>query len=166
MWRSTLLALLLTTSALATEKMAAPQLISLANSNPAGLREAIITTFDAKDLNEGTAWAGRGPDFFFTTEAATQPLLFVDGAAGPPLREITGSDIWYASAQLEVSKLHSFYYLVNGSKFGGRLELPAWSAFLSAARSPHRHALAENHSYQQDLRRHEKRVLDLRSRPI
>jgi len=129
MWRSTLLVLSLITSALAAEKMTAPQLISLANSNPAGLREAIITTFDAKDLKEGTAWTGRGPDFFFTTEAATQPLLFVDGAAGPPLREITGSDLWYASAQLEVSKLHSFYYLVNGSKFGGRLDVPAFGLF-------------------------------------
>jgi len=126
MWRSTLLALLLTTSALATEKMSAPQLISLAKSNSPSLRDAVTTTFDAKDLKEGTAWTGRGPDFFFTTEAATQPLLFVDGAAGPPVREITGSDIWYASARLEVGQLHSFYYLVNGAKFGGRLDVPAF----------------------------------------
>ena len=126
MWRSTLLALLLTTSALATEKMSAPQLISLANSNPAGLREAIITTFDAKDLKEGTAWAGRGPDFFFTTEAASEPSLFIDSAAGPKMRQLTGSDLWYAPARLEVGQLHSFYYLVNGAKFGGRLDVPAF----------------------------------------
>ena len=126
MWRSTLLALLLTTSALATEKMAAPQLISLANSNPAGLREAITTTFDAKDLKEGTAWAGRGPDFFFTTEAASEPSLFIDSAAGPKMRQLTGSDLWYAPARLEVGQLHSFYYLVNGAKFGGRLDVPAF----------------------------------------
>jgi enterochelin esterase family protein len=106
--------------------MSAPQLISLANSNPAGLREAIITTFDAKDLKEGTAWAGRGPDFFFTTEAASEPSLFIDSAAGPKMRQLTGSDLWYAPARLEVGQLHSFCYIVNGAKFGGRLDVPAF----------------------------------------
>ena len=47
------------------------------------LRDAIIATFDAKDLKEGTAWAGQGPDFFFATQAAAKPELFIDGATGP-----------------------------------------------------------------------------------
>ena len=126
MWRSTLLALLLTTPALATEKMSAPQLISLAKSNSPSLRDAVTTTFDAKDLKEGTAWTDRGPDFFFTTEAASEPSLFIDSAAGPKMRQLTGSDLWYAPARLEVGQLHSFYYLVNGAKFGGRLDVPAF----------------------------------------
>jgi len=126
MWRSTLLALLLTTPALATEKMSAPQLISLAKSNSPSLRDAVTTTFDAKDLKEGTAWTGRGPDFFFTTEVASEPSLFIDSAAGPKMRQLTGSDLWYAPARLEVGQLHSFYYLVNGAKFGGRLDVPAF----------------------------------------
>lgn len=126
MWRSSLLAFLLVTSALAAEKLSAPQLTSLANSNSSGLRDAITATFDAKDLKEGTAWAGRGPDFFFAAEAASEPSLLLDAAVGPKMRQVTGSDIWYASTQLEVSKLHSFYYTVNGARFGGRLDLPAF----------------------------------------
>jgi enterochelin esterase-like enzyme len=126
MWRSSLLALLLITSAFAAEKMSAPQLITMANSNSPGLRDAITATFDAKDLKEGTAWAGRGPDFFFATEAASEPSLFLDTVAGPKMHQIPGSDVWCASAQLEVSKLHSFYYQVNGAKFGGRLDVPAF----------------------------------------
>jgi enterochelin esterase-like enzyme len=126
MWRSTLLVFSLITSSFAAEKMSAPQLINVANSNPAGLREAITSTFDAKDLKEGTAWNGRGPDFFFTTEAASEPSLFLDSAAGPKMRQLTGSDLWYAPARLEVGRLHSFYYVVNGAKFGGRLDVPAF----------------------------------------
>lgn len=126
MWRPSLLAFLLVTSAFAAEKLSAPQLTSLANSNSAGLRDAITATFDAKDLKEGTAWAGRGPGFFFATEAASEPSLLLDGVAGPKMRQLTGSDIWFASAELEVSKLHSFFYMVNGAKFGGRLDLPAF----------------------------------------
>jgi enterochelin esterase family protein len=126
MWRPSLLAFVLVASAFAAEKLSAPQLISLANSNSAGLRDAITATFDAKDLKEGTAWAGRGPDFFFATEAASEPSLLLDGVAGPKMRQIVGSDFWYTSAELEVSKLHAFYYMVNGAKFGGRLDVPAF----------------------------------------
>jgi len=126
MWRSILLSFLLIASAFAAEKSSAPQLITLANSNSPGLREAITASFDAKDLKEGTAWAGRGLDFFFATQAASQPALFLDSAIGPRMRQIAGTDIWYASAQLEVSRLHSFYYMVSDAKFGGRLDVPAF----------------------------------------
>ena len=62
MWKFSLLSLCLTISAIAAEKMSAPQLIDLAKSNSPGLRDAVTGTFDAEDLKEGTAWAGRGPD--------------------------------------------------------------------------------------------------------
>src|SRR5258706_15073844 len=126
MWRPFLLVLLLITSAFAAEKLSAPQLISLANSSSPALRAAITASFDAKELKEGTAWAGHGPDFFFVTQAASEPSLSVDNTAGPKIRQIAGSDLWYASAQLEVSKLPSFYYMVSGAKFGGRLDGPAF----------------------------------------
>lgn len=114
-------------SAFAAEKSTALQLIELAKSNSASLREAITATFDAKDLKEGTAWAGRGPDFFFATEAPSQPSLLIDSAPGPQLRQIPGSDLWYAPARIEqLGRLHSFHYLINGTKFGGRLDLPAF----------------------------------------
>jgi hypothetical protein len=55
MQRLVVLCLSLITAAFAADKMTAPQLIDLARSNSAGLREAIIASFDAKDLKEGTA---------------------------------------------------------------------------------------------------------------
>ena len=113
--------------AYAADKSNATQLVELAKSSSPGLREAISATFDPKDLKEGTAWAGRGPDFFFVTQAQSRPQLMIDGAPGPPMQQLSGSDVWYAATRIEqVGKLHSFHYLVNGSKFGGKLDVPAF----------------------------------------
>ena len=122
-----LVLLSLISSALGAEKMSAPQLIDLSKSNPAGLREAIPASFDAKDLKEGTAWVGRGPDFFFATQSASEPSLVIDSSAGVKMQHLADSDIWYAVVRVEpVGRLHSFHYLVNGAIFGGRPDLPAF----------------------------------------
>jgi enterochelin esterase-like enzyme len=117
----------LSTSAFAADKSSATQLIDLAKSNSTTLREAITSTFDPKTLTEGTAWAGHGPDFFFAVQAPSQPSLLIDGASWPPMQRLASSDLWYAPAHIEpVGRLHSFHYLINGQKFGGRLDLPAF----------------------------------------
>jgi enterochelin esterase-like enzyme len=113
--------------ALAADKLSATQLIELAKSASPGLRDAITSTFDAKDLKEGTAWAGHGPDFFFAAQCQPKPQLLIDGSPGPQMQQSSGSDLWYTSARIEqLGKLHSFYYMVNGAKFGGKLDLPAF----------------------------------------
>src|SRR5580704_11358019 len=71
-----LLTLLFSSPTHAAEKSTAPQLIALAKSGSPTLRDAITTTFDAKDLKAGTAWIGRGPDFFFPIESSAKPALF------------------------------------------------------------------------------------------
>jgi enterochelin esterase-like enzyme len=111
------------------EKLNATQLVELAKAGSPGLRDAIGASFEVKDLKEGTAWAGRGPDFFFAVEMEGQaaPQLMIDGAAGPAMKQIAGSGVWYAAARIEqVGRLHSFHYLMNGAKFGGTLNLPAF----------------------------------------
>ena len=114
-------------SSFAAEKSTAPQLIELAKSNSPALHDAITATFEAKDLREGTAWAGHGPEFFFAIDSSSQPSLLIDSAPGPQPRKLTGSSLWYAPARIEqVSRLHSFHYLIDGKKFGGRLDLPAF----------------------------------------
>jgi enterochelin esterase-like enzyme len=113
----------------AAEKASAVQLIEMAKSKSPGLRAAIVATLDAKELKEGTAWIASGPEFFFATEASAKPEIFIDGAAGSQMQNILGSDIWYAAARIEpVGRLHSFYFVVGGAHFGGRLDLPAFGA--------------------------------------
>ena len=115
------------TRSIAAEKSTATQLVELAKGGSPALRDAITSTFEAKDLKEGTAWAGRGSDFFFAVQTQAKPELFIDAAPGPQMRPIAGSDIWYSAAHIEqLGKLHSFYYLVNGTKFGGKLDVPAF----------------------------------------
>lgn len=111
----------------AADKLTATQLMALAKSASPGLADAITSTFDAKDLKEGTAWAGHGHDFFFAVQGQPGPQLLIDGSPGPQLQQLSRSDLWYTAARIEqLGKLHSFYYMVNGAKFGGKLDLPAF----------------------------------------
>ena len=127
MRRQILAYLVLFGSAAAANKMTAPQLADLAKNNRAELISAISATFDAKDLRSGTAWVGHGPDFFFATEANSKPSLFIDDQPGPPMQQFPGTLLWYAAAKIpQMGRLHAFYYLVDGSKFGGRLDVPAF----------------------------------------
>jgi enterochelin esterase-like enzyme len=127
LWLMSILALLPICPTFAADKSTATQLIELAKSGNPRLRDAITSTFDAKDLKEGTAWIARGPDFFFAIEAPSQPALFIDEASGPPMQNLSGSNLWCGPAHIEpVGRLHSFHYLINGAKFGGRLDLPAF----------------------------------------
>lgn len=108
------------------EKLTATELIAFAKSNSPKLRSAITSTLDPKQLAAGTAWLGHGPDFFFALQTASKPDLFIDDSPGPAVKKLEGSDLWYATARIEpVGKLHSFYYFVGGSRFGGSLDLPA-----------------------------------------
>ncbi len=109
------------------QKSTASQLIELAKSPGPALREALVATFDAKDLQEGTAWSGHGPDFFFAVRATAKPQLFLDATPGPEMRSLAGTDLWFAVAKIEVvGKLHSFHYVLNGTRFGGKLDVPAF----------------------------------------
>jgi len=109
------------------DKLTAPELIALAKAHAPELRAGIEATFDAKDLNEGTAWAGRGPEFFFAVEAATAPTLVVDEQPGLPMEAFPDSQLWFGIAYvLPVGRLHQFHYVVGGTKFGGRLDMPAF----------------------------------------
>lgn len=125
--------LLLAASAVASvaqtaNKSTATELIALARANSPALAQAITASFDGKDLKEGTAWLGHGPDFFFATQSPAKPELFIDAAAGQAMQPIANSELWYAVARIDaMGKLHAFHYLVNGARFGGKLDVPAFT---------------------------------------
>ena len=124
-----ILTLALLSPTFAAEKSTATQLIAMAKSNSPALRDAITATFDAKDLKEGTAWIAQGPDFFFATEAASQPTLVIDGISSivGKMQTFPNSNLWYDAVTIgPVAHLHSFTYDIQGQKFGGRLDLPVF----------------------------------------
>jgi enterochelin esterase-like enzyme len=119
--------LFLLASVCSAESMSAPQLIQLANSNGAGLSQAIQDTFKAEDLAKGTGWVSHGKDFFFAVRAATEPSLVIDDASPAQMKQISGTDIWYAVAAIEpIAHAHVFHYVVKGERFGGSTDVPAF----------------------------------------
>src|SRR5580692_29124 len=118
-WKFSIFLFVTVASAFGAEKRSAQQLIDLAKANSPSLREAITTTFDVKDLKEGTAWVGHGPDFFFAIQTTAKPSLVIDEEPAVPMQQVAGSDLWYTPAHVEpLERLHSFYYPINGTKFG------------------------------------------------
>jgi enterochelin esterase-like enzyme len=109
------------------ERSSVAELVDLARSGNPKLQDAILSTFDAKRLAEGTAWLGHGPDFFFAVRTQLKPELLIDGSRGPAMQNVANSDLWYAVARIEaLGRLHSFYYLVSDKRFGGSMDRPAF----------------------------------------
>ena len=118
-----------------TGKLSAPELIALSQTHSPGLRAAIEASFDAKDLKNGTAWAGQGSAFFFAVEAATAPTLIIDANMTSAMQLVPAADsasasapgLWFATIHIDqVGRVHQFYFLVDGAKFGGSLDLPVF----------------------------------------
>src|SRR5689334_11429887 len=98
--KKTAIVLFLLSSAFAGEKKSAIQLVEFANSHSPELQQAITDAFDTKSLKEGTAWAGRGRDFFFAIESATEPKLVIDDVNGPIMQQVSNSQVWYATEHI------------------------------------------------------------------
>jgi len=118
------------------QKFNAAQLIAMAKASSPELGAAIVASFAAKDLQEGTVWSADGEEFFFATEAGSKPVLLLDGVAGPEMESVAGNALWFTVAEVKpVGRVHSFSYLIGGTanagkggmKFGGRLDLPAFA---------------------------------------
>jgi len=111
----------------AAEKYSVQQLTEMGNLHSPALQQAITSTFDPKQMKEGTAWIGAGPEFFFAIQATSRPLLVIDESPGPDMWRISGSNLWYANAHIEpTGRLHSFHYMLEGACFGGSLDLPVY----------------------------------------
>lgn len=109
------------------DKMTVEQLTAMAKASDPKLADAIVATFDEKELKAGTACLGHGSDFFFAIESDTAPGLMIDDGNGPLMQSTKGGKLFYAPVTIQpVGKLHSFYYVKDGQHFGGRLDLPAY----------------------------------------
>jgi enterochelin esterase-like enzyme len=84
-----------------------------------------ISKLPPGDIKKGVAVMSEGPDFLFAIESAKQPALYIDGAAAGPMKS-EGQDRWTYSGKLNTGTSHSFYYMVDGQKVGGKTDVPAF----------------------------------------
>ena len=121
-------AVLLAPAALAGQDAPTASLIELARRDPGSteFRAALAKAFTEADLEAAKAVAGYGPDFLWVTKSSSRPLLFVDNAAGPAMSEISGTGLWFALGQMKTGTSHAFFYTVDGKRFGGKSDVPAY----------------------------------------
>lgn len=81
------------------------------------------------DLQDGTAVKGHLSWFFFAIEDSSKPTLMIDGRAGPEMRAVPKTSLWYAVAEVPGQRaIHSFFYLKDGRHFGGSTDLPVFGS--------------------------------------
>ncbi len=119
--------LLFAAMVLPAQKMAIPELLNLARTpaNP-GFAMALNETLTPAAIKNGTANAGYGGDYLFATEAASAPDLYIDDVRAGTLQALPGRQTWFMQAKLRPGTSHSFYYMVNGQRMGGKNDLPAY----------------------------------------
>lgn len=102
-------------------------LISRARSGSGDLASAITAAMGADNVTKGAASLSKGPDFLFAVESASKPALFIDDQpSGAEMRQASGSRIWFATATLKTGTTHSFYYEIDGKRFGGKTDVIAF----------------------------------------
>jgi enterochelin esterase-like enzyme len=113
----------------AMERAAMDQLLAMARSRSDApeFREALVKRLGEAPIKAGEAFDSNGPDFVWAVEAAAQPTLVVDDQPAGAMRRIAGTNLWFHTGQLRVGTSHRFHYLVNGAKFGGSVDVPAYT---------------------------------------
>ena len=108
-------------SALAADKASFSSLLALSKSpNSKVFRETLVATLGQPALEQGIAWIGEGTTFMWAVQAPSRPSLVVDDKPRPPMTQIPGTNLWFATGQVTpAGKLHWFEFVVDGKKYGG-----------------------------------------------
>jgi enterochelin esterase family protein len=111
------------------ERAAMDQLLSLVRSRPdsSELRDALVRHLGDAAIKSGEAFNSNGPDFVWAVESAGTPTLIVDDQPVQAMRRVAGSQVWYHTAQLRVGTSHRFHYMIDGARFGGSYDMPAYT---------------------------------------
>jgi enterochelin esterase family protein len=117
--------LLAAASALLAQKPEPSELLRLA-AKPAAAEfiKALEATFQPAQLEKGEAAITFGPNALFAIKAAKAPQLMVDDAPGPAMKR--AGAYFIATSKLAIYTSHTYHYMIDGKRFGGRLDLPAF----------------------------------------
>ena len=111
----------------AQQKTDAAQLIEMVkrDAGSPATGQAIIASLGQANIQKGMAFASQGPDFVFAVDSTSPPALFIDDMQQPPMKKLSGSNVWVGTAHLKTGWSHTFHYVVEGKPFGGNLNVPA-----------------------------------------
>jgi len=112
----------------AMDRAAMDQLLAMAKSRSDApeFREALVKRLGEAPIKVGEAFDSNGSDFVWAVEAASQPTLVVDDQPVGAMRRIAGTNLWFQTGQLRVGTSHRFHYVIDGKRFGGSYDVPAY----------------------------------------
>ncbi len=124
MMRSTLL-LLLSAASLCAQKPDPAAVLQMAGQpNSPDFQKALEATFTSQMLEKGEASLAVGPDALFAIKADKAPQLFVDAAPASAMKK--AGPYFIGTAKLAIYASHTYHYLVDGKRFGGKLDVVAF----------------------------------------
>ena len=65
----------------------------------------------------------------FAVESSSNPALFIDEKPSSAMKQIPGQNLWFAVVPLKTGRGHSFYYVIDGKRFGGKADVPSFGPY-------------------------------------
>ena len=87
-------------------------------------QKALEATFTPQQLEKGEASLAVGADSLYAIKAAKAPQLFVDDAPAGAMKK--AGAYFVGTAKLPLYTSHTYHYLVDGKRFGGKLDVMAF----------------------------------------
>jgi len=124
------LGLLSTATAEALERAPMDELLAMARTRPDApeFGAALVKHLGEAQIKSGEAYNSNGPDFIWAVESASQPSIVIDDQPAGVMRRVARTNRWFHVGQLRVGTGHRFHYLVEGKRFGGSVDVPAYTA--------------------------------------
>lgn len=122
-----LIIFLIGVSLFAAEKVPARRLLDMVRqrTSAAEFSDAVVATLGEADLKKGSAVIGDGPDFLWAVESGSTPTLVIDDGSPVEMTRVQGN-LWAHTGKLKTGTSHSFYYMIDGKRFGGSTDVPAY----------------------------------------
>lgn len=95
-----------------------------AKPGSAEFQKAIEASFTPQQLEKGEASLAVGPDALYVVKAAKAPQLLVNDSPAAAMKK--AGPYFIGTAKLALYTSHTYHYMVDGKRFGGRLDVSAF----------------------------------------